>query len=85
MYEAGKNAGATQVYLGMHDLFSKTDWVTVLDQPLKDVYTNWCLDNPNNGLRLNSEHCGSYWIPYNGWNDNVCDDPNEFMCEINMK
>ena len=84
MREMGKAIGATQIHLGMHDLYKEGDWVTILDMPLRGRYTNWCLDNPNNGYGDRDEHCGAYWVSQNGWNDIKCDDRYQFMCEIRI-
>ena len=87
MRDAGYKVGAKQVYLGIHDLFAMQDWVTIFDQPLNGTYTDWCLNEPNNGLEKENEHCGTYWLEYNSfcWNDNKCDDPHQFMCEIHTE
>ena len=80
---AAHQLNADQVWIGMHDQFTEGDWVTVLDKPVNDLpYKHWILNNPNNDF--NSENCGTYWKPHDGWNDARCDGLFPFYCEIDL-
>ena len=73
-------------WLGVHELFRNDDWTTVLDQPLDSVgYKHWMKYEPNH--TGNNEHCVSYvaWNQNgNGMNDQNCEKPLPFFCEIRM-
>ncbi|XP_016841225.2 hemolymph lipopolysaccharide-binding protein-like [Nasonia vitripennis] len=68
-----------EIWLGIHDLFKKDDWVTIFDQMLENVgYAKWNEGEPNNFG--GDEHCGSYYK--DGMNDVPCSTEMSFVCKI---
>ncbi|XP_054002319.1 hemolymph lipopolysaccharide-binding protein-like [Hylaeus anthracinus] len=71
-----------EAFLGVHDLFSEGDWVTVLGDSLaKTGYTAWSDKwggQPDNGG--GRQNCGAF-MKEGGMDDVACDVPFPFFCE----
>lgn len=78
--------GVDQAWIGVHDLFEETKFVTVLDEELADVgYANWTsvygVQEPNNS---NDQDCVCIVNRGGGMDDNWCGTKMSYICKINM-
>lgn len=69
--------GYARVWLGVSDLQKEGHFVTLSDarQP---SYNNWLKGEPNNH---NNEDCVEYWMSKGGWNDWICTNKGNYVCE----
>ncbi|KAM0731903.1 Hemolymph lipopolysaccharide-binding protein [Formica fusca] len=79
MLQEGK---VNSAWLGVHDYFEEGDWVTVKDEALENTgYTKWTTNQPDN--YNNNQNCATLWqIEEGGMDDNTCNRPLSFFCEI---
>lgn len=79
MLQEGK---VNEAWLGVHDYFEEGDWVTVKDEALENTgYTKWTTNQPDN--YNNNQNCATLWqIEEGGMDDNTCNRPLSFFCEI---
>lgn len=67
-----------QLWIGVHELFKKDDWVSVKDERLDAIgYAHWMKGQPD---ATPDEHCLT--ITQYGMNDFICDVELFFVCEM---
>jgi hypothetical protein len=71
-------------WLGVHDLYQEGDWITVLDEPLRNTgYTKWTTKWPNEPDNHNdAQNCARLISPEGGMDDESCDVLFPFLCKL---
>ncbi|XP_061179177.1 mannose-binding protein C-like [Saccostrea echinata] len=72
-----KLRGMKSVWMGVSDILKENKFLKLSDAE-RIRFRNWNSHEPNNAR--GEEHC-TEWRPNGKWNDQSCDDKNNFVCE----
>uniref|UniRef100_A0A3B4U2G1 C-type lectin domain-containing protein n=1 Tax=Seriola dumerili TaxID=41447 RepID=A0A3B4U2G1_SERDU len=72
------------VWIGLTDRETEGTWKWVDGTPLTTSY--WAKNEPSKGFLGQREDCGEVMLHQmkENWNDKLCDEPNFWICEMNM-